>query len=274
MSTRHTLDSATVWTAPKVRNAKGKTKLVCVTAYDAAFARLLDEAGIPLLLVGDSVGMTQLGFDSTLPVTMEHMVHHTSAVTRAVRRSLVVADMPFLSYQISEDQAVANAGRLIQEGGAGAVKLEGGVCRAGLVRRLIEIGIPVMGHVGLQPQQIRTMGGYRVQGKNAESIARIVEDARALDEAGAFAIVLEGMPPEAAREVSAAVRAPTIGIGAGPFCDGQVLVLHDLLGLTEKPPRFVRPYADFRNLALDAFRSFQADVEAGRFPGPEQGYSS
>lgn len=260
------------WTARRIRAAKGKGRLACVTAYDAAFARLADEAGFPLLLVGDSVGMTMLGFDSTLPVTMDQMTHHAAAVSRVVRHALVVADMPFLSFQVSDDLAVANAGRLVQQGGAGAVKIEGGAARAGLVRRLIEVGIPVMGHVGLQPQRVRAMGGYRVQGRNPEDAGRILEDARALDEAGVFALVLEGMPSEAARRVTEAIAAPTIGIGAGPHCDGQILVLHDLLGLTGRPPRFVKRYADLENTVGSALREYQAEVEDGRFPRREHEY--
>jgi 3-methyl-2-oxobutanoate hydroxymethyltransferase len=257
-----------IWTTRRVREAKGTLRLTCVTAYDAAFARLADEAGIPLILVGDSVGMTMLGYESTLPVTMDQMAHHTAAVVRGVRRALVVADMPFLSFQISDDLAVANAGRLIQESGAAAVKIEGGAERAGLARRLLDTGIPVMGHVGLMPQRWRAMGGYRVQGRDAQSAARILEDACALDAAGVFAIVLEGIPAKTARAITAAVSVPTIGIGAGPACDGQVLVMHDLLGLTERPPRFAKAYAHLGRETRAAFSAFKSDVEAGRFPDP------
>ena len=262
--------SADRWTARRVRETKGTSRLVCVTAYDACFGRLADEAGLPIILVGDSVGMTLLGYESTLPVTMDQMVHHTSAVVRGVRQALVVADMPFLSYQISDDLAVANAGRLLQEAGAAAVKLEGGAERADLIRRLTRTGIPVMGHIGLMPQQIRVLGGYRTQGREASSASKILDDARALDQAGVFAIVLEGIPAEVAGEITRAVKAPTIGIGAGPYCDGQVLVLHDLLGLTGKPPRFAKVYTDLRRNVLDALSAFKADVEGGRFPVSKQ----
>lgn len=242
---------------------------MCVTAYDACFGRLADEAGIPIVLVGDSVGMTLLGYDSTLPVTLDQMVHHTAAVVRGVSRALVVADLPFLSYQVSDDLAVASAGRLLKEAGAAAVKLEGGADCAGLVRRMNRCGIPVMGHIGLMPQRIHVMGGYRIQGREAAAAARLIEDARALDEAGVFALVLEGIPADVAGEITRAISAPTIGIGAGPGCDGQVLVLHDLLGLTERPPRFARAYADLRRVTLDALGAFKTEVENGAFPGTE-----
>jgi 3-methyl-2-oxobutanoate hydroxymethyltransferase len=266
MSAHRQTGHSTGWTARRVRESKGAGRLVCVTAYDACFGRLADEAGIPIILVGDSVGMTLLGYDSTLPVTLDQMAHHTAAVVRGVSRALVVADMPFLSYQVSDDLAVAAAGRLLKEAGAGAVKLEGGAEYAGLVSRMTRCGIPVMGHIGLMPQQIRVMGGYRVQGRDPAAVERLIEDARALDQAGAFALVLEGLPAAVAGEITRTVSIPTIGIGAGPQCDGQVLVLHDLLGLTERPPKFARAYAGFRTAALDALGAFKADVESGAFP--------
>lgn len=258
------------WTAPRTRNLKGRQRIAVLTAYDYPTARLLDEAGIPIALVGDSVGMTQLGYDSTLPVTLEQMIHHTAAVARGAGRALVVADLPFLSYQPSIADAVRSAGRLVKEGGADAVKLEGGERYAETVRALIECGIPVMGHVGLQPQSVRALGGYRVQGRTAESADRIRRDALALDVVGCFAIVLECIPAALAAEITRAVAAPTIGIGAGPDCDGQVLVVTDLLGLSERAPSFVRPYAQLRATIRDAFARFRADVENGVFPGPAE----
>lgn len=262
----------TKWTAPRIRAAKGKQRLAILTAYDAANARLMDEAGLPLILVGDSLGMTALGYASTLPVTLEQMLHHTAAVVRGNRLAMVIADLPFLTYQVSIAQAVESAGRCLKEAGADGVKIEGGAFRAPVVRALVENGIPVLGHIGLLPQSVNAMGGYRVQGRTAEDAARLVEDARALEEAGVFALVLEGMPADVARQITAAVSVPTIGIGAGPDCDGQVLVINDLLGLTEKPPKFVKAYADLRGLMQKALASYKAEVEGGQFPGPEHGY--
>src|SRR5580704_5388947 len=208
-------------------------KIAMLTAYDAMMARLLDRAGIDVLLVGDSLGMVLLGYQTTLPVTMDAMVHHTAAVSRGAERALVVADMPFLSYQISLAEAVRNAGRLVQEGGAKAVKMEGGRAVLETAARLVDIGIPVMGHLGLTPQSVNRMGGFRQQGKSKEAAQRLVEDAKALEAAGIFAIVLESIPADLAKTVSAELNIPTIGIGAGPHCDGQVLVSYDVLGLTE-----------------------------------------
>ena len=247
-------------------------RFVMLTAYDHPTARILDDAGVPVLLVGDSVGDNVLGYDSTVPVTMDDMLHHTKAVRRGVRRAVVVADMPFMSYQVSADEAVRNAGRLLQEGGAAGVKLEGGARVAGLIARLTETGIPVMGHLGLTPQSVHQLG-YRVQGRNEESAARILDDARSLAAAGVFAIVLETVPAALAGEVSRAVDVPTIGIGAGPDTDAQVMVIHDLLGITSgRKPRFVKPYADLRGAITAAVASYQAEVEAGDYPGPEHSY--
>jgi 3-methyl-2-oxobutanoate hydroxymethyltransferase len=238
-----------------------------------AFARLLDEAGIPLILVGDSLGMAVLGYDTTLPVTMAQMVHHTAAVSRGVKRALIVADLPFLSFQAGVDRAVANGGRLLKRGGADAVKLEGGAIRVPVVRALVENGIPVMGHLGLTPQSVRAMGGYKVQGREASAAERLRVDARALEEAGVFAIVLEGIPAELAALITGDVGVPTIGIGAGPDCDGQVLVIHDLLGLSgEFQPKFVKRYAELGTEIVRAATAYKADVEDGRFPGPEHAY--
>jgi 3-methyl-2-oxobutanoate hydroxymethyltransferase len=262
-----------LWNVAKVKASKGVCKLACVTAYDTAFARLADAAGIPLLLVGDSLGMTVLGFSSTLPVTMEQMLHHTAAVVRGTTEALVVADMPFLSYQISIPEAVRNAGRFLQEAGADAVKVEGGAFRSELVRTLTRNGIPVLGHIGLTPQSVNVFGGYKVQGRTRGEGEQLITDALALAEAGAFATVLECVPPDIAAAVTAASPVPVIGIGAGPVCDGQVLVMHDLLGLSEGTvPKFVKPYAALADTVRSAFRTYAAEVQSGLFPGPENCY--
>jgi 3-methyl-2-oxobutanoate hydroxymethyltransferase len=263
----------TKWTAPRLRDLKGKAKVVMLTAYDCATARLLDEAGVQAVLVGDSLGMTALGYDTTIPVTVADVLHHTAAVARGVRSALVIADMPFLSYQVSAPQALENAGRLLQQGGADAVKLEGGEAVAPVVRALVGTGIPVLGHIGLLPQHVRATGGYRVRGRTPEQAEQLRKDARALDEAGVFAMVLEGIPAGLAAELTAVVSVPTIGIGAGPACDGQVLVVNDLLGLSgPKVPKFVKRYADLEGVMSEAFARFRQDVETGAFPGPEHCY--
>ncbi|HPC49551.1 MAG TPA: 3-methyl-2-oxobutanoate hydroxymethyltransferase, partial [Kiritimatiellia bacterium] len=262
------------WNAASVTAAKGVTRLACVTAYDYASARLADAAGLPLLLVGDSLGMTVLGYESTLPVTLEQMLHHTAAVARAARNAMVVADMPFLSYQVCEAEAIRNAGRFLQEAGADAVKLEGGAFRAGLVSALTQNGIPVLGHIGLTPQSVNQLGGYKVQGKSREAGERLIADARALAEAGAFAIVLECTPPDIAATITAAVPVPIIGVGAGPVCDGQMLVMHDLLGLSEgRPPRFVKAYAALAETMTQAFRTYAEEVRDGVYPAHEHCYA-
>lgn len=260
------------WTTLKIRASKGVRKLACLTAGDVTMARLMDAAGVQLVLVGDSLGMTMLGYDTTLPVTMAQMLHHTAAVARGVGEALVVADMPFMTYQVSEEEGVRNAGRFLQEAGADAVKIEGGAFRAPLVRRLVENGIPVLGHIGLTPQMINEMGGFRVQGRSAMQADALVQDGLALAEAGAFAVVLEGVPPSLGKRVTGALPVPVIGIGAGPDCDGQVLVVNDLLGLTEKPPKFAKAYAGLRETVAEAFGKFVAEVEAREFPGTEQCY--
>ncbi len=263
-----------LWNAAKIKASKGVCKLPCVTAYDYASARLADAAGIPLLLVGDSLGMAVLGYASTLPVTLEVMLHHTAAVARAAKQALVVADMPFLSYQISLAEGIRNAGRFLQEAGAEAVKIEGGAFRAELVRALTLNGIPVLGHVGLTPQSVNVLGGYKVQARSREAGERLAADCQALADAGAFAIVLECVPPDIAAAVTAASPVPVIGIGAGPVCDGQVLVMHDLLGWSENPPpKFVKPYADVAGIMSAAFRTYADEVRNGVFPGPEQCYA-
>jgi 3-methyl-2-oxobutanoate hydroxymethyltransferase len=251
--------------------------IAMLTAYDFAFARIFDHAGVEVLLVGDSLGMVVQGAPNTLAVTVDEIVYHTRMVARGCRRALLVADMPFLSYQVSIESALANAGRLLKEGGAEAVKLEGGVSVAETVRRLVAVDIPVMGHIGLTPQSIHRMGGYRVQGRRSGRAPgcreRLLEDADALEAAGAFAIVLEGMPPELAQEITGKVGVPTIGIGAGPGCDGQVLVMHDLLGLSGCPaPRFAKPYLNLWEEVGGAALSYLREVRERAFPGPEHSY--
>ena len=248
------------------RKKQAGEKITMLTAYDTPTARLLDAAGLDTLLVGDSVGMVMLGHDSTLPVTMDAMVHHTAAVSRGVSRALVVADMPFLSYQVTAPEAIRNAGRLLQEGGAAAVKLEGGRPIADVVQRLVEIGIPVMGHLGLRPQSVHQLGGYARRGTETREADAIIEDAAVLEEAGAFAVVLESIPAALARTITQRLRVPTIGIGAGADCDGQVLVSADMLGLTDRVPPFVRQYADLQGTIVAAARAFADDVRSGRFP--------
>jgi 3-methyl-2-oxobutanoate hydroxymethyltransferase len=237
-----------------------------LTAYDATMARLLDRAGIDVLLVGDSLGTVIMGCDTTLPVTLEAVIHHSRAVSNGARRALVVADMPFLTYQVEVSEAVRNAGRLLQEGGAAAVKLEGGVAIADTVRRLVSLGIPVMGHVGLTPQSVHQLGGFRAVGKTQAEADRVMEDARALQEAGAFAVVLESMPDGVAQGITRELTIPTIGIGAGPACDGQVLVSYDAFGLFEPAPKFVKQYARMGEEMVAAAKEYIADVREGRFP--------
>ena len=248
------------------RKKQAGEKITMLTAYDTPTARLLDAAGLDVLLVGDSVGMVMLGHDSTLPVTLDAMVHHTAAVGRGVSRALVVADMPFLSYQVTPPEAIRNAGRLLQEGGAAAVKLEGGRPVADVVQRLVEIGIPVMGHLGLRPQSVHQLGGYARRGTETREADAIIEDAAVLEEAGAFAVVLESIPAALARTITQRLRVPTIGIGAGADCDGQVLVSADMLGLADRVPPFVRQYADLQGTIVAAARAFADDVRSGRFP--------
>lgn len=248
-------------------------KITCLTAYDYPTARLLDEAGVDVVLVGDSLGMVVLGYETTLPVTMEETLHHTRAVRRAVRRALLVVDMPYGSYHEGIDGAVRNAMRLVKEAGAEAVKVEGGERRLELVSRLTEAEIPVMGHLGLTPQSVNALGGYRVQGKSAPAAEQLLRDARALEVAGAFAIVLEAVPRELAAEITQSVKIPTIGIGAGPDCDGQILVLHDLLGLTfREPPKFARQYANLSEIISSAVREYCDDVRQSKFPSDEESY--
>ncbi len=250
----------------KLKKQRGE-KIVMLTAYDASMAQLLDQAGVDVLLVGDSLGMVIMGCPTTLPVTMAAMLHHTRAVVRGAQRALIVADMPFLSYQVSVAEAVRNAGRLLKEGGAAAVKIEGGRPMLEVVSRLVAVGIPVMGHLGLIPQSVHQLGGFRRQAQREQDAERLVEDARALEQAGVFALVLESIPAELARTVTEQLRIPTIGIGAGPYCDGQVLVSYDMLGLYPGPkPPFVKQYARLGEAILEAARAYAEDVRAGRFP--------
>ncbi|HEY7875739.1 MAG TPA: 3-methyl-2-oxobutanoate hydroxymethyltransferase [Actinomycetota bacterium] len=248
-------------------------RFAMLTAYDALSAGLLDDAGIPIILVGDTLGMVMLGHDSTLPVTMDQMLHHTAAVRRGATNAFVVGDMPFMSYQGSIDDGIRNAGRFLKEAGANAVKLEGGGRVLDLVGRLTEAGIPVMGHLGLTPQSVNQFGGYRVQGRTDEQAHRIVQDAKDLEAAGVFSVVLEAVPSVVAREVTATLDVPTIGIGAGPDCDGQVLVWHDFLGITTgAAPKFVKRYAELAGEITSAARAFASEVAEGIYPGPEHAY--
>ena len=252
----------------KTWKAEGR-RFTMLTAYDFPTAQILDRAGVPVLLVGDSVGRNVLGYANELPVTMQEILHHTKAVARGAQRAMVVGDMPFMSFQASVTDGVRNAGRLIKEGGAQAVKIEGP--HLDLVHRLVEIGIPVMAHVGLTPQSVYGLGGLKVQGRG-EAAQRVLEQANQLEKAGAFAIVLEAMPAELGAEITRAVQVPTIGIGAGPHCDAQVLVIHDLLGITEKMPKLAKAYADLRGTITEAARAFIAEVEDGTFPDAEHSY--
>jgi 3-methyl-2-oxobutanoate hydroxymethyltransferase len=261
-------------TAPRVIEMKRRGDLIAVvTAYDFPTARLADQAGVEILLVGDSLGTVVLGYESTLPVTVEDILHHTRAVTRARPAALVVADMPFMSYQVSDEQAVLNAGRLVKEGGADAVKLEGGERVVPAVRRMIEAGIPVMGHLGLTPQSVLSFGGYKVQARGEADQERLLREARLLEQAGCFSLVLEGIPARLGAQVTRELGIPTIGIGAGAGCDGQVLVSHDLLGLfLGHQPKFVRRYADLGEAMREAFGHYVADVKARRFPSDAESY--
>lgn len=249
--------------------AEGK-RFAMLTAYDFATAQILDEAGIPVLLVGDSLGNNVLGYETTLPVTMEEMLHHTRAVSRGAAKAMVVGDMPFLSYQVSVEEGIRNAGRFLKEAGAHAVKLEGPQIE--LTGKLVELGIPVMGHIGLTPQSVHGMGGYRVQGRGEEAARTLMDQAQAIEKAGAFSIVLEGVPAELGRQITEGSQIPTIGIGAGPHCDGQVLVVNDLLGLSPRLPKLAKAYAGLRTAIADAARAYARDVADGTFPDEAHTY--
>ena len=251
---------------------RGET-ITCLTAYDYSFARILDEAGVELLLVGDSLGCVVQGNHNTLAVTMDEMVYHTRLVVRGRKRALVIGDMPFLSYQVSKEQALANAGRFLQEGGAEAVKLEGGVHLKEIIAAIVRAGIPVMGHIGLTPQSLHQFGGYKIQGKDSARRDMLLRDALAVEEAGAFSVVLEGMPLDLAREITGRLTIPTIGIGAGSHCDGQVLVIHDMLGLFDDfRPKFVKQYADLKSVMTGAVKDFIRDVKERKFPTEEHSF--
>jgi 3-methyl-2-oxobutanoate hydroxymethyltransferase len=257
-----------------LKKADEGQKLTMLTAYDYSLASLIDEAGLDMILVGDSLGMVVLGYEDTLPVTMDDLIRHTQAVIRGAKRALVVADMPFLSYQTSIEDAVRNAGRLLKEGGAQAVKLEGGLAMLSVIRRLVECGIPVMGHIGLTPQSVNQLGGFAVQGRQASGAQKILEEAKAIEEAGAFALTLEGVPWQLAKLVTESIGIPTIGIGAGPYCSGQVLVSYDLLGLFDRfTPKFVKQYANLRETIGSALAEYRKDVESGAFPDLAHSFS-
>ena len=252
-----------------------KKKITCLTAYDYPTAHLLDEAGVEVLLVGDSLGMVVLGYDSTLPVTLDEMLHHVRAVRRGTKRALLVADMPYGSFHVSTDESIRNAMRLIKEGGAEAVKIEGGERRLELISRLVEAEIPVMGHVGLTPQSINALGGFHVQGKTVDAAKQLERDAKAVEAAGAFSVVLESVPRELAARITEKLRIPTIGIGAGPDCDGQVLVFHDLVGLTiGHTPKFARQYANLSGEISRAVEAYCSDVRSGGFPSDAESFHS
>lgn len=261
-------------TVPEIGKMKQRgEKITSLTAYDYSFARILDAAGVDILLVGDSLGSVIQGQKSTLPVTVEEMIYHTKAVMRGTQRALVVADMPFLSFQVSIEEAKRNAGRFLQEGGAEAVKIEGGVAMLETIKALVQIGIPVMGHIGLTPQSIHRFGGYKVQGKDKEQRDALLGDALAVEDAGAFSVVLEGMPVDLAQQITRRLAIPTIGIGAGLHCDGQVLVVHDMLGLFDMyTPKFVKKYADLKGIMSEAVKTFITEVREGKFPGAEHSF--
>ncbi len=261
-------------TVPRIRGMRRSGKrIVVVTAYDATFARLVDEAGVDAVLVGDSLGNVIQGHETTLPVTLEDIIYHCRAVSRGLGRALLIADMPFMTYQVNADEAVRNAGRLLQEGRAEAVKLEGGQRVAETVRRMVQAGIPVMGHLGLTPQSYHEFGGYKIQGRDQEAAATLISDAKALGDAGVFAMVLDCILTALAQKITDMISVPTIGIGAGHHCSGQVLVLHDLLGLDERfKPRFVKRFAQLSPVVKEAVAQFGTEVREGRFPGPEHGF--
>lgn len=265
---------ARVTTSSILAKKQNNQKITMITSYDYSMASLVDEAGIDMILVGDSLGNVTLGYDTTLPVTMDDMVHHTRAVSRAAKNAMVVADMPFLSYHISIEEAVRNAGRLIKEGGAQAVKLEGGEERLPVVKAILDAEIPIVGHIGLTPQSVNQFGGFKVQGKDLETARKLIRDAKLLEEAGVFAITLEGVPGALAQKITESLSVPTIGIGAGKYCDGQVLVVYDALGMTRgHVAKFVKKFANLEPLIHEALQEYIKEVEEGTFPGPEHTYT-
>ncbi len=256
-----------------MKKKQAQQKISIITAYDYPFAQIADEAGVDAIYVGDSLGIVVQGQDTTLPVTMDEMVYHTRMVSRAAKRAMIIGDMPYLSYQVSTEEAVRNAGRFLKEAGAQAVKLEGGSEVARTVEALTKIGIPVMAHIGLTPQAIYRMGGYRVQGRTDEEAKRLIEDAGLLESAGAFSITLEAIPAALAQRITGMLSIPTIGIGAGPYCDGQVLVIHDVLGMFDRfVPKFVKKYANLKSDAIGAVKKYREEVEKGIFPGREHSF--
>lgn len=268
----HKTESVTI---PSLQKKKEKSeKIVALTAYDFPTARIVDEAGIDLVLVGDSLGMVVLGYENTIPVTMEEMIHHTKPVVRAVKRALVVGDMPYFSYHLSQQESVLNASRFLKEGGAKAVKIEGASdTRLELIETLVEADIPVMGHIGLTPQSIHHLGKYRVRGKAVEEAENLIEEAGKLERAGVFSVVLECIPDQVARTITEMLKIPTIGIGAGPGCDGQIIVFHDLVGLSDGHlPKFVKPYLDLHGLILHALKEYSEEVRRGQFPDESHSY--
>ncbi len=262
-----------ITTATFLEKKQRGEKITVLTAYDYLTAKIVDSAGVDAILVGDSLGMVALGYPSTVPVTMDEMIHHTKAVVRGRERAMVIFDMPFLSYQTGIRDAILNAGRALKETGCDAVKLEGGVEQAETIRALVDAGIPVMGHIGLQPQSVNVYGGYKLRGKSEEERKKLLEDAKAVEEAGAFAVVLEKIPSDLAKEITESLSIPTIGIGAGKFCDGQVLVFHDMVGLFEEfKPKFVKRYAELGKEARRAVEEFIKEVKNGEFPSDEHSY--
>jgi len=256
-----------------LKKKREKQKITMLTAYDYPFAKIIDEAGIDGIIVGDSVGMVVQGLDNTLPVTMDEMIYHTKIVSRAVQNTMVIGDLPFMSYQASVEEAVRNAGRFLKEAGASAVKIEGGAEVAGQIRAMTKSDIPVMAHIGLTPQSIHRMGGYKVQGKTEESAKRLLEEAHIAEDAGAFSLLLEAIPMNLAKRVTEELSIPTIGIGAGPFCDGQVLVLHDVIGLFERfLPKFAKQYVNLKDHTLKAIKVYKEEVEGGIFPSQDQSF--
>jgi 3-methyl-2-oxobutanoate hydroxymethyltransferase len=255
------------------KKKKEGRKITMLTAYDYPFAQIVDEAGIDVILVGDSVGMVVQGLENTLPVTMDEMIYHTKMVTRAVKNAMVIGDMPFMSYQATIEEAVRNAGRFLKEAGASAIKLEGGAEVAEHIKAMTRSDIPVLAHIGLTPQSIHRMGGYKIQGRDEESARRLIEEAHIVEDAGAFALILEAIPMELAKKITEGLTIPTIGIGAGPYCDGQVLVLHDVIGLFERfVPKFVKQYANLKQEVLEAIKKYKEEVERGIFPSEEQSF--
>ncbi|WP_156204285.1 3-methyl-2-oxobutanoate hydroxymethyltransferase [Candidatus Syntrophocurvum alkaliphilum] len=268
------MDVSRITTSVLKNKKENQEAITMLTSYDYSTAALVEEAGIDMILVGDSLGMVVLGYQDTLPVTMDEMIHHTKAVVRATNNTMVVGDMPFLSYHISIEEAVRNAGRFIQEAGAQTVKLEGGIERVDTVKAIIDAQIPVMGHIGLTPQSVNQLGGFKVQGKDLETAKKLVADAKALEKAGVFSIVLECVPTPLAKKVTEEVSIPTIGIGAGPYCDGQVLVINDMLGMFKGHiPKFVKKYANLQPIIVDALKEYKKEVEEGSFPADEHGFT-